>query len=211
MSSNLEEENARLIESVDAETRRRAANLCARGLTEMQISGVLLLSYEQVLAIKGTEEYKKKFSEEADRIIQEQFDRDEGWDAIETQSLEVLMQTLRFNKDPKFALLAAKTANTAERRSKNKSDPKILEAPAAGNQTNIIFLQLNKQYSQREGNMIDVTARPVQIPLKQSDIPSPKLVEEILGAQKHVQGAQGNTETELERMFRESGVVFDEE
>lgn len=208
---SVENEVEKLIETVDVETRRRCANLCARGLTDNQIVGVLLLTYEQVLAIKTTQEYKEKYAEEADRIIQEQLDRDEGWDAIETQSLEILMSTLRFNKDPKFALLAARTANTAERRSKNKSDPKVIDTPPAANQTNIIFLSLNKNYSQREGNLIDVTARPAQIPLKQSDIPNPKLVEEILGTTKHVQGAQGTSETELERLFRESGVVFDEE
>lgn len=210
-NSSAEEQQKKLVETVDGVTRERAASLCARSLSDSQIADILLLTYEQIIAIKGTDEYKKKYAEEADKAIQDQLDRDEGWDAIETQSLEILMGTLKFNRDPKFALLAARTANSAERRSKNNSPAKVIDnSNPAGGQTNIIFLSINKNYAERENSMIDVSPRPKQIPLKQSDVPSPKLVEEILGAQKHVQGAQGTIETELERMFREQGVVFDE-
>jgi len=209
------EQVSNLVETVDAVTRARCGALSARGLLDNQIADMLLLTLEQVLAIRETEEFRRKYSEEAERAIQDQIDRDEGWDAVETAALAQLMTTLQFNRDPKFALLAAKTANSADRRARGsyKSEPKTIGTGVApGQETNIIMININKNYATRENNQIDITPRPAQIPLKQSDMPAPKLVDELLAPAKERAGTIGNkgiNTDDIKQMFEAAGVVFD--
>jgi hypothetical protein len=216
--SNSDGENAQetLISSVDGITRARAGSLSAHGLSDMQIADILLLSIEQVISIRGTDEFKKKYAEEADRAIQAQIDRDEGWDAVEEKSLEVLIETLKFNRDPKFALLAAKTANSAKRPSKEKTNAPHVIDPAANNggTTNIIVLNLNKNYTDKAAaanSSIDITPRPEKIPQRRSDLPSPKIVENLLAPIKDKLGETVKPLTELEQAFKDAGVVFDKD
>lgn len=201
-----------LLSEVDAITRARVASLCARGLTDYAIGDVLQLTVEHIVAVKGTEEYKAKYCKEADRIIQEQIDRDEGWDGLETAALEGLLQTLRFNKDPKFLLSTAAVANRAERRAKSKkTEPVVVDATVQPEGAKIIVL--NKYYiNNRAGDgALDITGRPKEIALKQSDVPAPKLVDEFLApARERANLTKPKEEDEIERLFRESGVVFDE-
>lgn len=201
-----------LIDTVDAVTRARAGSLSAHGLSDLQIADILLLSVECVVAIRNTDEFKKKYSEEADRAIQAQIDRDEGWDAVEEKSLEVLIETLKFNRDPKFALLAAKTANSAKRKDKTQA-PQVIDPSANnGGSTNIIVLNINKTYADRateQNKTIELNARPEKIPQRQSDLPSPKAVENLLAPVKNLEGKTTKPLTELEQAFKEAGVVFD--
>lgn len=202
-----------LINEVDPVTRARIASLCARGLTDFAVSDILYLSVEHIAAVKETEEYKVKYCAEADRIIQEQIDRDEGWDGLETSSLEGLLQTLRFNKDPKFLLSVAAVANRAERRAKNKkTDPTVVDATQQPQGAKIIVL--NRYYiNNRAGDgALDISARPKEIEMKKSDVPAPKLVDEFLApARERANLTKPKEEDEIERLFRESGVVFDKE
>ena len=209
------EELEKLTSAVDGTTRARCAALSARGLSDLQIADILLLTFEQVVAVHETEEFKKKYAEEADRAIQDQIDRDEGWDGVESAALGVLLDTMRYNRDPKFALVAAKTANAAERRARNNQPAKVIDSTQPGNNTtnNIVFLQINKNYATRENSQIDITPRPAQIPLKQSDMPAPKLVDELLAPAKKEAG-QLNTKvdtSDLKEMFKQAGVVFDQD
>lgn len=203
-----------LAERVDETTRARCGALAARGLTDQQIADILLLTYDQVVAVRDTAEFKNKYAAEADRAIQDQIDRDEGWDALESLALENLLSTMKFNRDPKFSLLAAKFANNAERRARNTGPAKVIGSGEEGKTTttNVVFLQLNKVYATQENNTIDVNARPKQIPLKQSDIPAPKLVDEILAPAKQEAGfvKRGKVSVDdVEQMAKNMGVIFD--
>lgn len=207
--SNLpvEQEENSLISSVDMITRARAGSLSAHGLTGPQIADILLLSIEQISAIKDTVEFKKKYAEEAEKAIQAQIDRDEGWDAVEDEALGALLETLKFNRDPKFALIAAKTANSAVRQNKKHNAPHVIDNSKGGS-TNIIVLNLNRNYVGGEAGraQIELNARPTNIPQRQSDLPSPKIVEAMLAPVKENAAKPMN---DLERMFRDAGVVFD--
>lgn len=199
-----------LVNQVDEITRARAGSLSAHGLSDQAIADILLLTVEQVNACHQTEEFRKKYAEEADLAIQAQVERDEGWDAIESEALGQILQTLKHNRDPKYALFAAKTANQAERGKKqSKNGPIVIDNTKQT--TNIITLNLNRNFIKKstegDSGMIDVTPRPAAIPLKQSDIPSPKLVEELLAP---VLAKEKIQLSELEQAFKESGVVFDE-
>lgn len=199
-----------LIAEVDVTSRARIACLAARTLSDFQIGELLFLSTQHIEAVRETEEFRKKYAEEADRIIQEQIDRDEGWDGLESLFLEKLLQTARYNSDPKFLLLGAQIANRAERRTKTKkAEPTVLDATAQPQGAKIFVL--NKNYiDNRSSGAIDVTPRPKQIPLKQSDTPAPKMVDQLLAPVLQDAGKKADPqEEELERLFREAGVVFD--
>lgn len=205
--SLIENKSTTPADTVDAVTRARIGSLAAHDIGDGAIADILCLSLAQVIAVKDTEEYKKKFAEEADRAIQAQIDRDEGWDAIEDAALVQILQTLEYNRDPKYALFAAKTANQAERRSKNKNTPHVIDN--SKQTTNIIVLNLNKGYVEKQqNNTIDVTPRGNgDQPRRQSDLPSPKIVAELLAP---VSQQPKKVLSELEEEFKRAGIVFDE-
>jgi hypothetical protein len=203
-----------LYETVDAVTRARAGSLAAHGAAEQQIADILMLSLAQVVSVKETEEFKKKYSEVADEVIQRQIDAAEGWDFVEEKALKVIIETLDFNRDPKYALFAAKTANAAVRR-KPQQQAKVIDASQQGGNVtnNIIVLNVNRGYVNKvtapeSTPMIDVSPKVVPNQKRISDLPSPKIVDELLGP---VREKGMKLKTELEQMMEISGVVFDSE
>lgn len=196
--------------NVDAVTRARVGSLSAHGLLDQQIADTLLLTLEQVVAVKDSEEFKKKYAEVADEVIQRQLDLAEGWDAVEEKALKHVLETLQFNRDPKYSLIAAKTANAAARR-KNVGAAKVIDASQTGN-TNIIVLNLNQKFVSKtqtvDGAVLDVTPRTPQIERKVSDLPSPKIVDDLLMPVKQRQ--EKKLLTDLEMAFEQAGVFKDE-
>lgn len=209
-----EQELANVLKTVDIHTRWRAASLSARGLLDGQIADILLLSDAQMAAIKVSKEFREKYSEDATKAIDQAIALEEGWDTLEDEALAALVQTMKYNKDPKFMLAVAATANRAERRSKNKGmEPKIIDASAAL-QNNILIFNINRNYVDKAGEdrTLDITPRPAQIPLKQSDMPAPKLVDAILSPAKEKTeiSATDAQVSDIEQMAKAMGVVFDE-
>lgn len=203
-----------ILDEVDEPTILRAASLSAKNLLDGQIADILLLTMEQMTAVKSSQIFKKKYAEEANEIIDAQIARSEGWDALEDEALAELIKTLRFNKDPKFLLAAAATANRAERRKRAGSEEvKVIDASQQTN--NVIILTMNRNYIQQSGEsrQLDITPRPTQIPLKQSDIPAPKLVDSLLAApvEKGQEMSATNKQlSDIEKMAKAAGIVFDE-
>lgn len=196
---------------MDAVTRARAGSLAAHGLSDQQIADILLLSIEQIGAARNTDEYKKKYAAIAEEEIQKQIDLADGWDGVEEKAIAQVLETLVYNRDPKFALLAAHTANKAIRRKAN-NQPKVVDGSAPVN--NVITLNLNKTYvtnitsGEAGGNTIDVTPRPENTQRKISDLPSPKSVEELLAPVRNK--TETKMLTELEQAFEIAGVFKDE-
>lgn len=206
---------ANALETVDEATRLRAASLSAKGLLDCQIADILLLSDNQMAAVKLSEEFRKRYSEEATNAIDQAIALEEGWNTLEDEALAALIQTMKYNKDPKFMLAVAATANRAERRAKNKqSDPRVIDA---SNKTtnNILVLQMNRNYVDKAGEngIIDMNRRPDKIPLKQSDMPAPKLVDAILmpeGKEKKEVTLLESQVSDIEELAATMGVVFDQ-
>lgn len=197
--------------SVDETTRARIGSLCAHGLSDLQIADILLLTQEQVTACHNSPEYKQKYAEVAEERIQRQIDLEEGWDAVETAGIAQILETLKHNRDPKFALGAAAIANKAIRR-KNSNGNQIVLDNSRPQENNVIILQLNKVYvnssTNGENKTLDITPRKLEQPRQRSDLPSPKLVEEMLAPVRQNAPKQ---KTELEQLFEASGVVFDKD
>ena len=206
-------DNLAVIGTVDLVTRARAGSLSAHGLSDQQISDVLLLSLEQVVACRNSDEFKKKYAEVADEQIQRQIDLSQGWDAIEEKSLAQILETLEYNRDPKYALFAAKTANSAQRRSRN-SELKVIDGAKVTNNT--IVLNLNKTFVNAAANpehtaaVIDIKAKQLTDdgPRQRRDLPSPQHVENLLAPVRKVE--KDKLLTELEDQFERAGVFLEE-
>lgn len=201
------EENVNEYQIVDVITCARCGSLSAHGLSDMQIAAALFLSDEQILAARKSTAFKKKYAEDAETAIQAQIDRDDGWDAVEERAIKNVLESLEYNRDPKYALGAAAIANKAIRRKGSATDPKVLDNSQP--QTNIIVLSMNKTYIQKNDNrQINVPQRDVEQPQRRSDLPTPKAVAELLAPVKEVEKKQLST---VEQYFAEAGVVFDGE
>lgn len=198
--------------NVDAVTRARAGSLAAHGLLDQQIADVLMLTIEQVYAAKNSDEYKIKYAEVAEEVIQRQIDLDGGWDLLEEKALASILDTLSFNRDPNYALHAARAANQAKRRA-GSSSTKVIDNSGAGNKTNnIIILNLNKTFitevqSTPNSAMIDVSPRVAPTTRRISDLPSPKSVDQLLAPVQ--QSGPISMKTELEEAFEVAGVFKD--
>lgn len=193
---------------IDTNTRKRCGSLSAHGLSDLTIADILLLSIEQVVACRASPEFKEQYAAEADRSIQAQIDRDEGWDALEEEAVSQLLQNVKVMRDPKFALMAAATANRAIRRKQSVGEPKVADASKV--ETNIIILNLNKGFVESSGNKtIDITPKKPEQIQRRSDLPSPKAVDELLAPLRKADGSKVKPLSELEQLFHDSGVVFE--
>lgn len=139
-----------------------------------------------------------------------QLDLADGWDGVETAALGQVLETLKYNKDPRYALIAAKTANAAARRRGNVN-PRVIDNSQTTN--NIVVLQLNRNFvtkttEKTESNTIDITPRGAPGPRQISDLPTPKSVEELLAPVKNQ--TKDKMLSELEQAFEVAGVFKDE-
>lgn len=199
---------------MDAVTRVRAGSLSAHNLSDRQIADTLLLSDEQIRLVRESPEFKAKYAEVAEEVIERQIEMDEGWDAVENKAVAQILQTLEYNRDPKYALFAAKTANLAKRRARHE-DPR-LTINAAHQETNIIVLNLNKKFVDKVSNeaktsgIIDITPKQIDTqPRKRVDLPSPAQVENVLSPVRQRLG-KDKLLSELEQAFEIAGVFNDD-
>lgn len=200
-----------VLHEVDEATCRKAGTLAAYGLTDRAISDALLLSQEQTAYARQSEPFKISFSKQSSERAQRLIDLEEGWDALEERALSTVLETLKFNRDPRFALQAAFTANKANRRTPG-ANGRVIDAAKAGN---VIILTMNEGYVQKVQTepgrgVIDVAARditPKIIPKKSHDILTPQQVTDLL-----VPGNSRKKSTmaeELEQQLAIAGVSFD--
>lgn len=197
---------------MDAISRARCGTLAAHGLTSQQIADTLLLSEAQVKACEQSPEYKNKYAETAEDVIQRQIEMDEGWDVVESKAIAAVIETLEFNRDPKYALFAAKTANAAKRRSRNQvENPRVIDAQVGTAGPRVISITMNKTFINNAANgeqqAIDVTPRLLDQPKKRVDLPTPKAVENLLAP---VRAKPQTLFSELEEAMNIAGVFQDE-
>lgn len=189
---------------ISAATCARAGSLACYGLSDRAIANSLLITIEQVAAIKATEPFKKAFSEKAQERQQRLMDLEDGWDTVEEKALAHVLQNLEYNCDPRYALLAARTANSATRRSPSAGG-RAIDATRAGN---VIVLSLNQNFINRTAvspNAAVLDISPVQddAAKRRVDLPTPKRVSEILQVGKTLRG--GNL-SEIDQACAEAGV-----
>ena len=197
-----------VLHEVDDATCRKAGTLAAYGLTDRAIADALLLSQEQTAYARQSEPFKISFSKQSSERAQRLIDLEEGWNALEERALSTVLETLKFNRDPRFALQAAFTANKANRRTPG-ANGRVIDAAKAGN---IIVLTMNQGYvekAQVNAGVIDVNTREQevrQIPKRQHDVLTPQKVTDLLVPKN---SRRISATDELQQQLDAAGVSFD--
>lgn len=192
--------------AVSAATCARVGALAVYGMVDRAIADTLLITVEQVLLIKNTEEFKKAFAAKSQERQQRLMDLEEGWDTVEEKALNAVLENLEYNRDPRYALLAARTANSATRRSPS-STGRVIDASRA---SNVIVLSLNQNFVNKiavtpNAAVLDITpaAPREQLAKRRVDLPTPKRVAEMLQIGK---ADKSSAMTEIEQACAEAGV-----
>lgn len=181
VEANAKHENAEY--QISAATCARAGSLAVYGMVDKAIADTLLITVEQVLLIRQTDEFKKAFAAKAQERQQRLMDLEDGWDCVEEKALNTVLENLEYNRDPRYALLAARTANSATRRSPSSAG-RVIDATRG---SNVIVLTMNQNFIQKaavspEAAVLDIT--PMQArgdaAKRQVDLPTPKRVQELL-------------------------------
>lgn len=169
--------------SADEETLfQQIAGLMAYGISQTQIAETLGLSDGRISQIKVDPRFAPFHAEALAENLGKNKELDDGWDSIERQALTVVIDNLKYNKDPEFALKAASLANRANRRGKST----VIDPQRAGDR---VVINLNQafvtrmqevQTTPKSTTILDVDAEPKPREKKQQDLLSPKSLERLL-------------------------------
>jgi len=94
----------------------RIAKMEAMGVSNVDIAKATNLSEGRISQVQENQEYKRILGETNNEEIERFMRMNEGWDAIEAQSLANLVQQMDYNCDAEFNLKVAQVANRATRR-----------------------------------------------------------------------------------------------
>lgn len=122
----------------------RLARYFAADVPHKQIAQVFGLSEGRVSQLEKTEEIISRVAELHAQHIEKNEDLNEGWDAVEEESLATVITNLRSNPDPDYALRAAVAANKAQRRPGVNG-----RATINGNNTATAVIHLNATFVER--------------------------------------------------------------
>lgn len=94
----------------------KIARMDAIGVPQKEIAGAVGLSEGRISQILDTDEYKVLKASFTTEAYEKNQSLNEGWDLLEAESLNRLLERLQWCSDPDFALKAAAVANRANRR-----------------------------------------------------------------------------------------------
>lgn len=174
---SVEPEN--IIAEVDDASCAKAGALSAYGFSDRDIADTLIISLEQVAWAKTTDQYKQMFADKSAERAMTAIDLSDGWDGIEKNAVAKVKSALEWNNDPKFALLAARTANAAKR-SVGAGNARTINPSQAGR---VLHITLNQQFvnrTQSTDNVIEASPARPAITRKKVDMPTAKQVTDLL-------------------------------
>jgi hypothetical protein len=174
-------ENELKIPDFAEETILRVASLLANGLSDQVICATLLLEQEQLDAIRETDECKLARAEQETTILQRRMDSANNWDRIERNATQRVAQVVEsYACDPRYALAAARVANTARR--PMQSDSAMLEA---GSINQVVVINLPPAVTaQLQAAPVTLAQSLNRLPKKVSSLPSPGEVTKLLNQAK---------------------------
>lgn len=169
-------------DELDAVTQSRCGELAAYGMLDTQIADILLISTVQVSAVKESPRFREAQAKVLRERAQRAIDLNEGWDMVEERALTQVFETLNYNRDPNFALMAARVANNAKRASQSKPEAQVIDPAKVGT---TVVLNMNKVYinASTKDNMLNITPNTTEqkgLPQKRNDMLAPKAVEALL-------------------------------
>ena len=94
----------------------KIARMDVIGVPQKEIAGAVGLSEGRISQILDTDEYKVLKAGLTNEAYEKNQSLNEGWDLLEAESLNRLLERLAWSSDPDFVLKAAAVANRANRR-----------------------------------------------------------------------------------------------
>jgi len=167
------------------ELLERIANLFVAETPVAQIAMVTGLEIAEVTQLKETPECKRQIAIIMAENIEDAQNLNSGWDAVETTAIGIVIDNLKWNKDPRFALAAAAQANKAVRRGRAGN-----HALNATNEVRaVINLQMNFiDHLQKATHTTSNTT--VELERKMVDCMEPTKIEKLLeGPEKQTEDA----------------------
>lgn len=158
----------------------RLASMIAAGIPQTQIAEALGLSEGRISQLKDTDEFRTALAEKQAAKFEEQQELNDGWDSVERRALKVVVDNLKWNNNPDFALKAAMVANRATRRGGNQTLPTNMGSHAVIN-LSVNFLQKLQglRMPAMESDEVSETGE-VNSPSKTSDLMSPDGIATLL-------------------------------
>lgn len=176
-----------MLSGEDKDRLERIVAMAAMGVPEGQIADAVGISAGRLTQIKQNELFQEALSKEMAKRLKERADLDQGWDGVEKAALQIVHDTLKWNKNPDFALKAAMLANRAVRRGGS-----MLNQPLKSDAGPRVVINLNPTFIQRlqEANngaisMAQIDQKTIDgnlqtAPMKQVNLLQPGRVEQLL-------------------------------
>jgi len=162
----------------------KLAKMILVGVPQKQIASSLNLSEGRISQIIITEEYKTAESKVAAVKFQEAELINKGWDGIEARGIKRVLDEMKHNPDPEFALKASIAANKALRRGDFKNNPIVADRGVkAVIHLNPVFVEkLQQNFEISETKNASLTGS-----FKDSDFMPAKSVHELLGSGEQIE------------------------
>lgn len=163
------------------EKLEKIASLILHGVPLEQVADAVGLSLGRVAQIKEEKEYGEIYQKLASEHFEKYQDMNDGWDLVESMSQAVLLENLKWNKNPDFALKAAMVANKATRRGQHANNQPI----PAGRAGAAVIINLNTRFVTGK-ETLDISAHPQaqtidgKVQSKQINMMPPTQVEQLL-------------------------------
>ena len=177
--------NDLIVDRLGEEILERVANM---EISEVPVSQICIangISLDDFHELKQTEEYENLKQRRLVKDFLFNKDLSDGWDAVETMAVRQIIDTLKYSKDPDYAMRAAMIANKAKRKGVHENVP--VEAANGG----VAVINLQKNFITKiQNNNINVAPRnngkvlngdgAEDVPKKQQDFLAVDKVENML-------------------------------
>lgn len=167
-----QQEDDRLLELTESFLKFKNA-----GAPKLAIMDALGLSEDDYDKLNSRDEVKSAILEAETRRMETSTIMDAGWDTIENQAMSIVLEAVKYSKDPEYSLRAAAVANKAIRR--RREDAKLANQMQVGEYktvNNISVINLPKMLIQ---NLQNQTQQDIneQLELQQQAIATQKYID----------------------------------
>ena len=119
------------------------------------IMEIFACTREELSALESSETYQFVRKYVAAQYAKQELEQGEGWDTLESQSLNRLIERMKTERDPDFLLRVAAVANKAERRRSRTNRPAVLDPSRAGRTVITLTERLTQRLTAQGGKVLE--------------------------------------------------------
>ena len=163
------------------EVLERIAQLVLYDVPHRQIAQTVGLSEGRLSQlVNDDEQFQQILSEKSIAHHEEMQTVNDGWDALEAQAIERMLQYINMTSDPEFMIKVAAVANKAQRRGRYSNDT----IKPQGNGSHVV-INLNGAFvGKMQENFKIITDRKPKLLQKEADAIAPEKIKEMLASDK---------------------------